>query len=286
MHSRILAPALFLLAGIGTALNPPVAAAAAGEVHSANLIAVGEGTSSPTLTSTVNYSIGYTHENPVGVIYQNSIRLTGEYDQDGGDDTSSGNGSDALGAELGYGGGSWGLAVGYRKRDCDGCDGTAAGALGLSLGDIGFGIRFQEDIYSVGFLFNANGTHRIGIMAELAEENEEDSVAEMHAAGIGYSYVASSFTFSLDASGRETKDDDTADELLSVTPGLMVRGGPLQVSVNDHITFRDKDDSSTSNEDDTKHDFWWGIGIGASWGHLAVYGDYVNELAVAGSLFF
>jgi hypothetical protein len=244
--------------------------------NSANLIAVGEGVSSPTLTSTINFSSGYTSESPLGVIYQNSIRLTGEYDQ---------NGNEAYGAELGYGGGWWGVAGGYRKRDCEGCEGKGAGAIAVSGMGIGFGIRFEEDIYAAAFIFNPLGTHRVGIMGEFTEGTEDAEDAEITAVGVGYSYVGSQFTFTLDASGKATKDDELRDELLSVTPGLMVRASFLQVSVNDRIRFKDKDDTS-SDDDDTEHDFWLGAGIGASWGHVAVYSDYVNELAVAVSLFF
>ena len=106
-------------------------AASGGSGNKTNLIAVGQGVSSPTLTSTVNFSTGYTKEHTVGVVYQNSWRLTGEADFDNDDDNSSGNGNDGYGAELGYGNGTAGLAGGYYTRDCDNCEGRLAGSGGV-----------------------------------------------------------------------------------------------------------------------------------------------------------
>ena len=65
----------------------------------------------------------------------------------------------------------------------------------------------------------------------------------------------------------------------------MVRADFLQLSVNDKITLNNRS-SSASNEEDTRHDLWAGIGIGGKGWHLAAYGDYVNDVALALSLFF
>ena len=53
---------------------------------SANHLAVGQGISSPTQTSVINFSSGFTHENPVGVTYQQSLRISGQADWGGASD--------------------------------------------------------------------------------------------------------------------------------------------------------------------------------------------------------
>lgn len=245
------------------------------QVSSANLIAIGQGISSPTSTSTVNYTSGYTSESPLGTIYQNGGRFTAEYDRN--------DNSDAIGAELGYGTGTWGVAGGYRKPNCNGCNGTAAGDLGITAGDFGFGIRFAENLYAAALLFNPHGTHRFGVMGELNEAS--DLASKLTAYGVGYSYVASQFTVTIDASGRTYKDGTVNDNRMVVTPGFMIRADIVQLTVNDRITLnRDKNNSAQMSDDE--HDFWFGVGIGGDAWHLAVYSHYVNKIAVAGSLFF
>ncbi|RYZ71826.1 MAG: hypothetical protein EOP05_11665 [Proteobacteria bacterium] len=247
----------------------------AAQVSNANLLAIGQGISSPTSTSTVNYSSGYTAESPIGTIYQNGVRLTGEYDRNDNDDN--------FGAELGYGKGTWGVAAGYRKPGCDNCDGNVAGALGLAIGDFGVGIRFGEDLYSAAVLINPHGTHRFGIMGELNET--AGSASKVTAYGVGYSYVASQFTFTLDASGRSFKDNTVNDDRIVVTPGLGFRVDIVQLTLNDRITLN-RDENNAEQREDNEHDFWFGIGLGGERWHVAAYSDYVNELSVVGSLFF
>ncbi len=212
-------------------------------------------------------------ENPVGTIYQPGFRLTGEYDRNNGE---------GYGGELGYGQGVWGVAAGYYSRKCDRCEGRVAGALGVDISGLALGIRFEKDVQTLGVLINPQGTHRVGLMAEVNKRSSNTS--NVTAYGGGYSYVDSSFTFSLDASSR-TYEGNANDKRILITPGLMLRADIFQVSVNDKITLnRDKNDSSQRSGED--HDFWGGLGIGGESFHLAVYGNYVNEVALAASLFF
>jgi hypothetical protein len=243
----------------------------------ANHLAIGQGVSSPTLTSTINFSSGYTDENPVGVIYQDGLRLTGEYDQ---------NGTKAYGGELGYGKKSWGIAGGYRKRDCNNCEGDAAGAVALSIGDVGFGIRFAEDLYAVGLLFNSHGKHRLGFMAELHDSDGSNN--NITSFGAGYSYINNQITLTIDASKRTYESTAIRDDTVLVTPGLMLRADILQVSVNDRITVNNTTNNTAprTTTNDPQHDFWFGIGVGDKNWHIAAYSDYVNEFALAASLFF
>ncbi len=239
----------------------------------ANLLAVGQGVSSPTSTSTVNFSSGYTAENPIGTVYQKDVRLTGEYDK---------NGTDGYGVELGYGNGSWGAAAGHRKRDCEDCDGRSAGAVGLTISDFGLGFRFEEDLSTIGLLFNPKGTHRLGIIAQVTEVEGDNN--NLTAYALGYAYVSGDFTFALDASKLDYEDDSVLTDNLIITPGIGLRSGKLQVSVNDRITIY-KNDPDTTSDNETKHDFWFGVGLGGDRFHLALYSDYVNELSLALSFF-
>lgn len=241
--------------------------------RSENLVAVGQGVSSPTLTSTINFRSGYTAESPLGTLYQNGARVTAEYDRN--------DVSDAIGAEVGYGAASWGIAAGYRKPNCNGCDGNAAGALGLDVSNIGVGIRFGKDLYSAALLFNPHGMHRFGVMAEL---NQSSSNSKVTAYGVGYSYVASQITATIDASSRTFQDSTVNDKRILVTPGLMFRADIVQLTVNDKITLnRDKNNSAQNGND---NEIWFGIGIGGDKAHIAAYSRYFNDFAVAGSVFF
>ncbi len=242
-----------------------------------NLIAIGQGISSPTSTSTINFSSGYTPENPLGTIYQNGFRVTAQYDR--ADDANE---TEAFGAEIGYGQGEWGVAAGHRKRDCQNCDGTSAGAVGVSIGDIGVGVRFQEDIYALGVLFNPNGNHRFGLMAESNESGASGS--NVTAYGLGYSFVESQYTLTLDVSSRDFENSTIDDDRMQVTPGVMFRADIFQLSINDKITLNN--DENNPAHDDEDHSLWFGVGLGGDSYHLAVYSDYFNEIAVAGTLFF
>jgi len=248
--------------------------ALASDTRNTNLIAVGQGISSPTSTSTINYSSGYTSESPLGTIYQNGFRLTAEYDK-----TDS---TEAYGGEIGYGQGEWGIAAGQHKTDCSGCKATSAAALGLNISDIGVGIRFAEDIYGVGFLFNPRGTHRLGIMVEA--NSTAGNGKDVTSYGVGYSYVETNYTLTLDASKRSFEDKSVDDDRMQLTPGIMLRADMFQISVNDKITLNKDKSNSAQNDKDSV--LWLGLGIGGDKFHLAIYSDYVAELALAGSVFF
>jgi hypothetical protein len=111
---------------------------------------------------------------------------------------------------------------------------------------------------------------------------------KLNAFGAGYSYVASQVTFTIDASKRTYENSLVRDDTVLVTPGLMLRADILQVSVNDKITVNNTSNNTAprTTTNDPQHDFWFGIGIGGKTWHIAGYGDYVNEIAFAGSLFF
>jgi hypothetical protein len=238
-----------------------------------NLIAVGQGISSPTMTSTVNFSSGYTAESPIGTIYQNGGRVTGEYDRNSS--------SDAIGAEVGYGAASWGIAGGYRKPNCNGCDGNGAGALGIDLGPLAVGFRFGKDLYSAAALVNPQGMHRFGLMAEL---NQSTSNAKVTAYGAGYSYVGQKVTFTIDGSTKTYEDSTVNDKRILVTPGFMFRADSFQFTVNDRITLnRDKSNAAQNGDD---NEIWFGGGIGGDKFHLALYSHYFNDFAAAGTFFF
>lgn len=237
----------------------------------ANLIAIGQGISSPNSTSTVNYSNGFTSENPVGVLYQNSSRLSLQYDQN-----DSGN-SKGFGAEVGYGKKDFGLAVGYYKNDCSNCEGRFAADLAASSGSFGFGIRLAEDNYALGLLFGVTDSHRLGAVIDI--NNTGGTGNKISSVGLGYSYVSSNFTLTLDASKRDNENNTVNNEILIVTPGISLRAGELQLSVNDRITVDNTNNTKTE-------DLWVGVGYGGKSWHLVGYSDYVNDLALVFSIYF
>lgn len=236
-----------------------------------NLVAVGQGISSPASTSTVNYSNGYTSENPVGVIYQNSTRLSLQYDQN-----DSGI-SKAYGVEVGFGKKDWGMALGYYKADCAGCEGRIAADLAGSSGKLGFGIRLSENQYTLGLLFGVTDKHRFGIV--LDTDNSGGTGNKVNSYGIGYSFVGSDFTFLLDASKRQHENSSANNDVLLVTPGVSVSTSAFQLSVNDRFTI-DNTNKTTTN------DVWFGIGLGGKSWHFVGYSDYVKDLALVASFFF
>ena len=256
------------------------AAHAATNQNSANLIAIGQGISSPTYTSTVNFSSGYTHESPVGTIYQHSWRVTGEYDTH--NDKNNG-GPAGYGGELGYGTGTAGAALGYYTRDCDNCKGRFAGSAAAALSTVGVGLRYEENLYTGSLLFNPMGNHRFGLIAEFNNGNTDGNSIKSY--GAGYSYVASQWTFTVDASKHEYENKSTYGDRVLVTPGLMVRADFLQLSLNDKITLHNRE-TSTSGDNDTRQDLWFGIGVGGAAWHLVGYVNYVNDYALALSFFF
>jgi hypothetical protein len=252
--------------------------AGAAAAKNTNVLAVGQGLSAPTSTSTINFSSGYTSESPLGTIYQNGFRLTGQYDSD----ENAGTTTKTYGAEVGYGQGDWGLAAGQRKSDCDNCEATSSGAVGINVADFGVGLRFGKDLTALALLINPHGGNRFGLMAELNKSGGSGN--DITAYGIGYSYVASQLTFTIDASKRNFENKAITDDRIQVTPGLMLRADHFQLSVNDKITLNK--DKNNATHDDEDHDIWFGIGFGGDKGHLAFYSQYVNDFAFAGTLFF
>tara|TARA_R110000868_G_scaffold132380_2_gene343120 strand:- start:48205 stop:48981 length:777 start_codon:yes stop_codon:yes gene_type:complete len=235
-----------------------------------NLLAIGQGISSPTSTSTVNYSNGFTHENPVGTIYQGGARFSLQYDDN---DNNSG-----LGGELGIGQGNYGLALGYYKNDCDSCDGDIAAAAAGSLGTFSLGLRVEEDLLTLGVVVNPTGQHRFGFTADINESDSSDSVKSF---GVGYSLVKGNVTATLDASKQDRESDSSADDIIALTPGLRLQADMLALSVSYDMFVNEPEGSNRSN------DLWFGVGIGKgqNW-HLAIYKDYVADWALVGSLFF
>lgn len=241
-------------------------------VSKTNLLGVGQGISSPTMTSTVNFSKGFTSENPVGVIYQEKIRLTAQGDT--GD-----NRNDGLGGELGIGNGQFGAAIGYYNRDCEGCNDNIAGAIGISFGMVGMGLRVGEDITSAGVLINPKGKHRFGVMADLRDPDGENN--KVTSLGAGYSYVEQQLTFSLDASKLDYQNNMINSDAIWVTPGVSMRFNMVSISLS-YDFYVNKEDGSTYD-----NDLWMGIGFGkADQWHVALYSDYTNEWSAAASFFF
>ena len=241
-----------------------------------NLMAVGQGISSPSITSNLIISNGFTSENPTGIAYQNAFRFTGEFDT--GDNNST---NDGMGVEVGIGNGEIGMALGfYQIDDCDTCDEQVYGGFGILLGDfIGFGASGQEELYNAGVIFNPKGSFRFGIMA--SHFNLEGDDNNFTSFGAGFSYFANSWNFTLDASKRDFENDSDSGDIIKITPGLKMNVDFIHFSVN--IDNYINEPEGTAEIDD---DLWFGIGFGHGEPfNLNIYHDFYNEWAIVGSLF-
>lgn len=235
-----------------------------------NLIAIGQGVSYPTLTSNVWLSNGLTHENSVGAMYQNGMKITAEYvDLDPSGSIVAG--------EIGFGKGDIGAAIGAAKNDCSGCETQVGATVGFGFSSVGLGVGYHDEAVSVGFILNPSDTHRFGVTADSSSKDTN----KYSAFGAGYSFVGSEFTFTVDASKRNTDGaSESANKIIYLTPGVMFKGNSFQVSVNYDMDLNDDNDTHDS-------EFWLGVGFAPTNNlNLAIYSKYVGEWSVAASFFF
>lgn len=237
-------------------------------------LAVSQGISSPAITSPVNYSKGFTHVNSAVAASLTTGQISLEYDT--GDD-DSGKKNSGFGAELGYGNGTAGAMAGYYDRDCNNCDGKFGGLLGIAASSFSFGVGYREDDnYSAGLLINQNGNNRFGITAEF--KDGKDTEKDLKSYGVGYSYNANTWIFALDAS-KQDQEDNINNDIIQVTPGLLVNIDWLSVSVSYDMYLNDKNDI----KDDKA---WFGAGFRSSKAQLAIYHDYINDWSFVGTFWF
>lgn len=243
-------------------------------------LAVSQGISSPTVTSPVNFSHGWTFTNAAVASQLSGVSLSLQADTGSENDGSRGRTDDTgYGGELAVGNGTAGIALGYYTRDCDDCDGRLGGIAGVGGNSVAVGVGFrEEDNYSAGFLFNPKGRHRIGVAADMYNSDLEN--ADVRSYGVGYSYVGNSFVFAVDASKRDFDGPSTPlEDVIMVTPGLEVHSNWLALSVSYDAHFSDDNDIYDDH-------FWFGVGFqGKDW-NLAVYHDYVNQWSAALTLWF
>lgn len=240
-----------------------------------SMLAVGQGISSPALSSPVNYSNGFTTENAAVASQLASPMLSLEYD------TGDNNGSDVsgFGGELGIGNGQMGLIVGTYKRDCDNCENRTGAIAGFNFGAASIGVGYREDNqYSVGALFGVGGPHRVGLTADMTSGSGNDP--DLTTYGVGYSYLGNQWIFAVDASKRDLENGGSANDILMITPGLLVQA-------NDWLGLSVSYDLYTNDENDVFDDqLWVGLGLGRDRFNLAIYHDYVNEWSVVGTIRF
>lgn len=243
-------------------------------------LAVSQGISSPTVTSPVNFSHGFTYTNAAAASQLNDISLSLEADTSEEEDSSRNRSDDTgYGAELGVGTGNAGIALGYYTRDCEDCDGRFGGIAGVGGDTVAVGVGFrEEDNYSAGFLFNPKGRHRFGLAADMFNSDLDD--ADVRSYGAGYSYVGNSFVFAVDASKKDFDGPtNSREDVIMITPGLEVHSDWLALSVS-------YDNYLSDDNDIYDDDIWFGVGIqGKDW-NLAIYHDYVNEWSTALTFWF
>ena len=234
-----------------------------------NDLAISQGISSPSYTTLSLYSNGFIFENPVAASYQNSYKATLSID---GSTSTSG------GLDFGVGDTQYGLGLGIYSNGCDGCDAYIRGTLSAIWGGFGLGFGVQEDLYTMGLLFNPNGLHRVGIVSELEDPTGIDN--KRGAVGLGYSYVLPSFTFSLDASKRFLEDTALDDNAVMLTPGMAVRVDIFSFSLSYDIFLNDPANNFSDQ-------LWVGVGMRPfkDW-HFIFYGEYVDRWSLVGTYTF
>lgn len=246
----------------------------------ANLVAVSQGISAPAITSPVNYNKGFTSHNPAVAAQLDKIQVSVEYDTGDNDDNDATADQDGFGVEAGAGAGGAGIMLGYYDRDCTNCDSQFGGIVGFDISSVSVGLGYREEnTYSLGFLINNSGEHRLGIVGNFTEDDDAPG-EDVTAYGLGYSYNADRWVFALDASKYDDDNDSTTlDEVTRITPGILVKANWLSVSLSYDMYVDDKNDVY----DD---DLWFGLGFGGDTAHLAIYHDYMNEWTFVGTVWF
>lgn len=271
-QSAQLAQAIFVFVALGSAQ--------ASEKQS-NLLGISQGISSPSMTSNLTTSNGFTAQNPVGLSYVKSVHFGAMVDFNSDKDDNE---SDAMSAEAGWGNGKVGLGAGYYKSDCDKCEAVISGGLGLSFKSVGIGGSISKNKTVAGFLLFPDGEHRFGVTAQ--QYRVEDGDIATQGLGVGYSFVATNVRFSIDASKSTVKRKksptglDFDETTTLVTPGIGFQNGNFSLSASHNFFIEEK------NVDIYENGTWYGLGYGSadSW-HLALYHDYRHSWSLGGNIF-
>jgi hypothetical protein len=233
-------------------------------------IAVGQGVSSPTAAGHINFSFGYTPQNPVIASEQPGPSLDFTY-------ADNGAGVSELGAELGFGGSGWGIAAGVTNADCGTCQTTLGVAAALKLSPIGLGLGFGKDLSVIGFQLSGANSLRWGLVG--SQTKATDFTSELTALGAGVSYVGKWYVFALDVSQRRESAAATSENLALGTVGAAFGLDVLRLSFNYdfHVGRRD------GGEDEG---LWLGIGLSTARWRFAIYSDHVADLSSSFTLLF
>lgn len=239
-------------------------------------LAVSQGIATPAVTSPINYSHGFTYVNPAVATDYDGVQLSLEYDKtedESNNNNNNNNNAEGYGIELGVGSGDVGLGIGHYKNDCDNCEGRTGAIAGFSTDSFALGIGYhEENDYSFGMLFGKGQGHRFGLVVDLYDDEDDDD-SDVTSYGLGYGYVANNFIFSLDASKKAHKNENSEDDVIMVTPGLLVQSENVALSVS-HDTY--VNDEAETHDDQV----WFGAGFKWDSGSLSVYHEYVREWAV------
>lgn len=240
-----------------------------------NTVLVGQGISSPTVNTPVNFSNGYTHQNSAVAASVTGVEITPEYQttKDAADNTVN-----QYGGELGFGNGKMGLVAGYYKQDCTGCDGYFGGIAGINFSKVGIGIGYHEkETYTGGFLFNPMGQHRIGVTVDIQNKDAAGNSNKTTAYGLGYSFDAKNWLFAIDAS-KHDGDAYNSDqkEIIKVTPGFQFRLHWLTAAVSYDTYINNKSNPITGSNYE-RDQLWGGLGVGNDRIQFAVYNKYMGQ---------
>lgn len=278
MKSIILVAATFALT---------LSAQARGNRSFGNTLVLGQGISSPSLTSQVNFKDGFGSENAAGASLYVTPQVNLMYNQ--GD--NSGIKTSNYGAELAFGNGKLGLAAGYMKYTAETAgvkteDDNTAGRIGMNFGKMALGIGYlDKNRYSAGLLINPVGMHKFGVIYETYKDDDVTINTDESVIGAGYTYDARTWAFTLDASKKTdnklTGTSTANNDIIKLTPAFLISNNWLVATVGYDMYLSDKNDIYKDVEK-----FMAGLGFKGDVGQLALYHKYSNDIAAVGTIWF
>jgi hypothetical protein len=236
-------------------------------------LATGLGIAAPDVSSIVNFTTGYTTENPAGVLFQEEYRASLQLVREGG--------INDVGVEAGAAGKTFGIALGLLQPGCNACLSTMGVMLGAAVTkDFNVGASYQTSnsiaTYGGGILYNPTGTHRLGVVADYYNPPTPNTQITTYSGG--YAYVTKSSTIAVELAGQKNDADPIASKLNLLSLGFQKRVESLQLSVNYQRTL-----NSTAAV--TPEFFWLGGGFNGETWHLGVYSNMHKQFMAVLSAF-
>lgn len=237
-------------------------------------LATGQGIAAPNVPLLTNMHRGYTAENPAGVMFQDGFSVSAGMAKNVDTDMEF---------QAGYGGKTFGGAVGMLTQGCSGCKAVTSADLGMAFQKTAaIGLRYQTTnnvpTYGAGAILNQGGNHRLGVVFE--REMVQSPGYSISRYGGGYAYVTKATTFTLEASKQQSDDPNatTANKIMVVSGGFQKRVDPLLVSIN--YEMRSGDNSKPNDL------MWMGAGFDSTSWNLSFYVNFHQEMMAVLAAYF